>query len=71
MLWKFFLWRHNFAPKGPDLGQKAGQKRPVNPKKHGIFATWSMSRFLGPKFNPVLDFSPPGAEGQPFSFTND
>ena len=59
------------APNGPDFGQKAGQKRPVAPKKLGILATWDVHNFICPKFNPVLDFSPPGPDRQPFSFPRD
>jgi hypothetical protein len=70
MLRKFFFQRYNFTPNGPDLGEKGGQKRPVAPKKGGIFVTWSVHRFFSPKFNPVLDFSPRGQAGQPFSFPN-
>ena len=43
---KNFSWRHNFAPKGPDLGGKAGEKPPVIPKKHGIFATYNLKNFI-------------------------
>jgi hypothetical protein len=71
MLRKFFSWRHNFAPKGPDLGQKAGQKRPVAAKNRGILAIWSMHHFISPKFSPVLDFSPPGPDREPFLVAND
>jgi len=68
ILRKFFLQRHNFAPHGPDLGEKAGQKWPVAPKNRAILATWSVPRFFNPKFNPVLDFSPPGQIRRPFPF---
>jgi hypothetical protein len=68
---EIFLPQHNFAPKGAKLGEKVGQKRPVAPKNLGILVTWNERRFFGPKFNPVLDFSPPSREGQTFSFSND
>jgi hypothetical protein len=68
MLRKFFFQRNNFASKGPDFGQKAGQKWPVAPKKRGILATWSVHYFICPKFNPLLDFSAPGPVLPPFSF---
>jgi hypothetical protein len=71
MLRKFFSWRHNFAPNGPDLAEKAGQKRPVALKNRGILATWSVPKNICPKFNPVLDFSPRSPVRRPFSFPND
>jgi len=71
MLRKFFLPRRHFAPNGPDLGEKAGQKWPVAPKKRGILTAWSMAHFYGPKFSTVLDFSPRRPDRQPFSLPND
>jgi hypothetical protein len=68
ILRKFFLQRHNFAPNGPDLGEKAGQKRPVAPKKREILATCSLSKFICAKFSPALDFSPRGQIRRPFPF---
>jgi hypothetical protein len=60
ILRNIFLRRHNFAPNAPFWGQKGGQKRSVAPKNRGILATWSVHHFICPKFNPGLDFSPPG-----------
>ena len=68
MLRNFFPQRHNLAPKGPKLVQKVGQKWRVSPKNQGILTTWSVHYFICPKFNPLLDFSPPGLVRQPFSF---
>jgi len=71
ILRNFFFQRHNFAPNGPDFGEKAGQKWPVTPKNRGICATWRVARFILSKFNPVLTFSPPGHVRQPFLFPRD
>jgi len=60
------MCRHNFAPNGPDFGEKGEQKRRVAPKKRGILITWSVRLFICPKFNPVLDFSAPGPDRQRF-----
>jgi len=68
---EIFLFRHNFAPKAPGLGEKVAQKRPVGPKNRGIFITWRLHRFICPKFRQVLNFSGIFAAGpvrRPFSF---
>jgi hypothetical protein len=43
---RIFFQRHNFALNAPDLGEKAGQKRPVAPKNRGILATGACPVFL-------------------------
>ena len=46
MLRKFFSYRHNFAPKGPDFGEKDEQKRPIASKRRGIFIIWRVKEFI-------------------------
>ena len=45
ILQKFFLYRNNFTPKGPGLGQTIELKRPVGPKNRGIFITCNLHWF--------------------------
>ena len=71
VLRKFFSCRHNFAPKGPDLGAKTGGKRLVAPKNRGIFVTCNLENFICPKFSTVLDFSARGPDREPFSILKD
>jgi hypothetical protein len=57
LLRKFFCGGTISPPKGPDLGEKIEQKRPVAPKNRGIFVTWRLHNFICPKFRQVLEFS--------------
>jgi len=65
---KIFLSRHNLAPMFMIWDKKTGEKWAVAPKNRGIFATCNLGKFIFPKFNPVLDFSPRGSDRRPFLY---
>jgi hypothetical protein len=53
---KNFSWRHNFAPKGPDLGGKAGEKPPVSPEKLWNIINLERAPIFWPQVQPSAGF---------------